>query len=155
MIRIIPYKTKYQPDFKRLNLAWLDQYGLTESHDLKVLNDPDGTIIDHGGCLFLAMDEDKVIGNAGLEKETGTTYELVKMTVDPAYRGRGISKILLDTCISKARELGATRLILYSNSQLTTALRLYEQYGFRHIPATGAPFLTADVKMELSLSPNP
>ena len=69
MIRIIPYETKYQPDFKRLNLAWLDQYGLTESHDLKVLNDPDGTIIDHGGCLFLAMDDDKVIGNAGLEKE--------------------------------------------------------------------------------------
>lgn len=155
MIRIIPYESRFQPDFKRLNLAWLDQYGLTESHDLKVLNDPEGTVLAHGGFLFLAMEDDKVIGNAGLERETETSFELVKMTVDPAFRGRGISKILLETCINKARTEGAARLILYSNSQLQVALRLYEQYGFRHIPATGAPFLTADVKMELSLSPNP
>lgn len=155
MIRIIPYEAKYRSDFKRLNLAWLDQYGLTESHDLKVLNDPEGTILAHGGCIFLAVDGETLIGNAGLERVEGQCYELVKMTVDAAYRGQGLSKVLLNACLEKARELGAEKLILYSNTQLTTALRLYEQYGFKHVPATGAPFLTADVKMELSLSPNP
>jgi hypothetical protein len=31
-------------------------------------------------------------------------------------------------------------------------LQLYEKYGFRHVAVTDAPFLTADVKMELDLN---
>ncbi|MDZ4794642.1 MAG: GNAT family N-acetyltransferase [Bacteroidota bacterium] len=152
LIEIIPYENKYQPDFKRLNLAWLDQYNLTESHDLEILDDPQGTVIQRGGCLFLALDGVKVIGTAGLWKESDTKYELIKMGVDSAYRGQGISKILLDRCLEEASNRGANKIILYSNSQLTTALKLYRQYGFKDVAVTDAPFLTADVKMELSLS---
>ena len=154
MISIIPYEKKYQPDFKRLNLEWLDKYGLTESHDLEVLNDPEGTVINRGGCIFLAMDAGKVIGTAGLWKENEKEYELVKMFVDTAYRGRGISKILLDKCLEEAGKRKASKIFLYSNSQLTTALELYKKYGFRHVEVINAPFLTADVKMELSLPAN-
>lgn len=152
MIELIKYENKYQPDFKRLNLEWLDKYNLTESHDLEVLNDPEGTVIARGGCIFLAKEGEEIIGTAGLWKESEEEYELVKMTVAPAYRGKGISKLLLERCLSAARELGAEKIILYSNSQLKTALGLYEKYGFHHVPVTGAPFLTADVKMELSLA---
>src|SRR5712672_1924091 len=115
MITIIAYDNKYQPAFKRLNLEWLDKYNLTESHDLEILDDPDGTVIAGGGRIFLAMDDNKVIGTAGLWKQK------------------------------------AKKIFLYSNSQLQTALKLYEKYGFRHVPVTGAPFVTADVKMELIL----
>lgn len=152
MIELITYESKYQPEFKRLNLEWLDKYNLTESHDLEVLNDPEGTVIARGGCIFLAKEGEEIIGTAGLWKESEEEYELVKMTVAPAYRGKGISKLLLERCLSAARELGAEKIILYSNSQLKTALGLYEKYGFHHVPVTGAPFLTADVKMELSLA---
>ncbi len=151
MTELIAYENKYQPDFKRLNLEWLDKYNLTESHDLEILNDPEGTVIARGGCIFLAREDEKIIGTAGLWKENEKEYELVKMTVDPAYRGKGISKQLLEHCLSAAKELGAEKITLYSNSQLKTALGLYEKFGFRHVPVTGAPFLTADVKMELSL----
>ncbi len=151
MIHIIDYAASYQPDFKRLNLEWLDKYGLTESHDLEILDDPEGTVIARGGFIFLAMDGDKVIGTAGLWKESGLEYELIKMAVDPQYRGRGISKLLLEECIGKARESGAVKISLFSNSQLSTALKLYQNYGFSHVAVTGAPFLTADVKMELHL----
>ena len=153
MITLIAYENKYQPDFKRLNLEWLDKYNLTESHDLEILYDPQGTVIERGGCIFLAMDGEKVIGTAGLWKENEKEYELVKMGVDKAYRGQGISKILLEKCLDEAKRLRAAKIFLFSNSQLQTALRLYEKYGFRHIAVTDAPFLTADVKMELSLSP--
>ena len=151
MIEIISYQDKYQPDFKRLNFEWLEKYNLTESHDLEILDDPEGTVIGGGGCIFLAMDGKKVIGTAGLWKENEQEYELVKMTVDPAYRGKGISKILLDRCLNAARKLGAKKIFLYSNSQLLAALKLYEKYGFRNVPVINAPFLTADVKMELDL----
>ncbi|HMK03446.1 MAG TPA: GNAT family N-acetyltransferase, partial [Ferruginibacter sp.] len=81
-------------------------------------------------------------------------YELVKMTVDPAYRGRGISKLLLDRCLAEAGKLKAEKVFLFSNSQLHAALKLYEKYGFQNVAVTDTVLLTADVKMELSLSPN-
>lgn len=152
MIEIIDYENKYQPDFKLLNLEWLEKFNLTESYDLEILDDPLGTIIAGGGCIFLAMDGEKVIGTAGLGKEKDKEYELVKMTVDPAYRGRGISKILMNRCLEEAKKLKADKVFLFSNSQLETALKLYEQYGFSRVEVTGTPLLTADVKMELSLS---
>ncbi|HEX7906130.1 MAG TPA: GNAT family N-acetyltransferase [Chitinophagaceae bacterium] len=151
MIEIIPYQNKYQPDFKRLNLEWLDKYNLTESHDLEILEDPGGTVIARGGCIFLAKEGDEIVGTAGLWKEDDKQYELVKMAVDPAYRGKGISKLLLNKCLAEAKQLNAGRIILFSNSQLKTALKLYEQYGFRHVAVEHSPFVTADVKMELIL----
>ena len=137
-----------------MNLEWLDKFNLTESHDLEILDDPQGTVIARGGCIFLAMDENKVIGTAGLWKESEGDFELIKMFVDSAYRGRGISKLLLDKCIDEAKQLGAKKMFLYSNSQLKTAIQLYKKYGFEDIPIVNAPFLTADIKMELSLSLN-
>lgn len=151
MISIIPYQDKYKPDFIRLNLEWLDKYKLTESHDLEILNDPEGKVLNGGGAIFLAMDGDKVVGTAGIAKDTGQVYELVKMAVDPEYQGKGISKTLLNECLSLAKSKGAKKIYLWSNSQLKTALSLYEKNGFRHVTPENSPLLTADVKMELIL----
>ena len=103
-MEIIEYENEYQADFKRLNLEWLDKYDLTESHDLEILNDPIGTVIDKGGYIFLAREAGRVIGTAGLWKKNAKEYELVKMSVDPAYRGRGTSKLLLDRCLDEAKK---------------------------------------------------
>lgn len=149
-IEIIEYSNEYQPDFYRLNLAWLDKYNLTESHDLMVLNDPAGTIINRGGYIWLAKAGDKIVGSAAIMNEGNDHYELAKMAVDDAWQGKGISKLLIEACINKAKAIGAEKLELFSNHQLTTAIRLYEKYGFRHVEVTGSPFETADVKMEMS-----
>ena len=154
MIHLIDYLPQYQPHFKSLNMEWLERYNVLETHDLEILDDPDGTVIAGGGCIYLAMDGDKVIGTAGLWKENEEEYELVKMAVDPDYRGQGISKLLLERCLDEARKRKASKIFLYSNSQLLTALKLYTKYGFHHVDVTNAPFLTADVKMELSLVSN-
>ncbi len=151
MIQIIPYSEKFHADFRRLNLEWLEKYNLVESHDLEVLDDPEGSVISRGGCIFMALDGEKAIGTAGLWKENEQEYELVKMSVDPAYRGQGVSKLLLNRCLEEAKANKAKKVFLFSNSQLKTALKLYEQYGFAHVDVTNAPFLTADVKMELHL----
>jgi putative acetyltransferase len=151
MIEIRNYESRYQQDFKRLNLEWLEKYNLTETHDLEILDDPEGTVTNGGGCIFLATDGEKVVGTAGLAKEHEGVYELVKMAVDPEYRGQGISKILLDRCLTEAKNLNAKKVFLFSNSQLQTAIKLYGKYGFRHVEVTDSPMLTADVKMELVL----
>lgn len=151
MIEIIDYDEKYASDFKKLNLEWLDKYNLTESHDLEVLNDPRGTILNKGGVIFLAKAGEDIVGTAALMKEHAGIYELAKMTVTPSWRGKGISKILIEKCITSARNLHAKKIILFSNSQLQTAIGLYRKFGFEHIPVEDSPFSTADVKMELLL----
>jgi putative acetyltransferase len=73
------------------------------------------------------------------------------MTVAKEYQKMGISRLLLATCIDKAKELKASKIILFSNHQLKAALGLYEKHGFQYIPVEHSPFLTADIKMELVL----
>lgn len=150
-VNIIEYSSQYHQDFRRLNLEWLDNYHLTESHDLMVLDDPQSTILDRGGFIWLAMVEDKVVGSAALMKEHKDEYELAKMAVTVDYRGKGISKQLIETCLKKANEIRAKKLTLFSNHQLQTALKLYEKYGFYYVEVEDSPFETADIKMELAL----
>lgn len=148
---IIQYQPGHHASFKQMNLEWLDHYNLTESHDLMILDDPQGTILNNGGYLWMAEADGGLVGSAGLMKEHEGVYELVKMGVTSDYRGKGISRLLIEKCLDKAREIGAKKLILFSNHQLETAIGLYEKYGFRHVPVTDSPMETADVKMELIL----
>ncbi len=148
MVTITEYEDKYAGDFRRLNIWWLEEYGLAESHDYEVLDDPRGVVLDGGGHIYLAMFEGRVIGTAALLKERGDDYELVKMSVDPEFQGKGISKLLIEKCLDKAREIGARKIFLFSSSKLQKAIRLYTKYGFKHVPVTDSPFVTSDVKME-------
>ena len=150
-VNIIEYSSRYHADFRKLNLEWLDKYNLTESHDLMVLDDPIGTILDTGGYIWLAQTDGLIVGTAALIKEHEGVFELAKMAVTAAYRGRGISKQLIEACLQKAKEIRAKKLTLFSNHQLLTALKLYEKYGFRHVEVKDSPFETADVKMELEI----
>jgi N-acetylglutamate synthase-like GNAT family acetyltransferase len=147
--QIIEYKDQHHEVFKALNTEWLERYNLLEPHDLEILNDPRSTILETGGAIFLASDRNQIIGTAALMKEHEGVFELVKMTVAPDYRGKGISKLLIEKCLEKAMELKAKKITLFSNHQLQAALALYKKYGFQHVPVVDSPFATADVKMEL------
>jgi putative acetyltransferase len=147
--KIIDYEDRHQPVFRELNIVWLDQYKLTESHDLEILNDPRKTILENGGFICLASDGTQVVGSAALIREHHGIYELAKMAVAETHRQKGISKLLLEKCLEKAKDFKAEKVILFSNHQLKAALGLYEKYGFRYVPVIDSPFLTADIKMEL------
>lgn len=151
MIELIEYTDNFQPQFYQLNIEWLDKYDLTESHDLEIMANPQQTIIDKGGFIWLAKNGNEIVGSAAIINEGHGVYELAKMTVAPASRGQGISNILIEACISKAKEMGAVKLELFSNHQLKTALKLYEKHGFTYVDVTNSPFTTADIKMERML----
>lgn len=150
-VTIIPYEDRYHEAFHRLNYLWLDKYNLLEPLDLMVLDDPKKMILDQGGYIWLARMNDEVIGTAALIKEHDNIYELAKMSVATEWQGKGISKLLIETCLHKAKEVGATKVELFSNHQLMAALKLYERYGFQYVEMKDSPFKTADVKMEFYL----
>lgn len=152
MATVVAYTSQHAKAFKSLNLQWLDQFGLTESHDLLILDNPREMIIDPGGFIFLAVESEQIVGTAALIKTGTHEFELAKMTVDTAHRGKGISKLLIEKCIAQAKQAGASHLHLVSNHQLKEAIALYEKYGFKHTPIKAGPFLTADISMELNLT---
>lgn len=148
-IEIIDYDRLYHSDFKRLNLDYLDKYNLTESHDMIILDNPEEIVLGRGGFLWLAKAGEEVVGTVGIMPEGHGIFELIKMCVAESWRGKGISKLLMETCLQKVKALGGKKLILFSNHQLQTALKLYTKYGFKNVEVTDSPFETADVKMEL------
>lgn len=154
MVEIIEYIDKYHADFKGLNLEYLDKYNLTESHDLIILDNPGEIILARGGYLWLAKAGEEIVGTVGIMPEGHGIFELIKMCVAESWRGRGISKLLMETCLQKVNEIGGKKIILFSNHQLQTALKLYEKYGFKNVEVKDSPFETADVKMELDLTPS-
>lgn len=151
MVEIIEYEEKYFQDFKKLNLEWLDKYQLTESHDLLILDNPQKMILERGGFIWLAKAEYEIIGSAAIVNEGEGIFQLAKLSVTQSWQGNSIGQLLIETCLLKVREVGAKKIVLFSNHQLTKALSLYKKYGFKHIEVVESPFLTSDVKMELVL----
>jgi len=58
-------------------------------------------------------------------------WPIVRMlVVDPAYRGRGAGRALMDECVNRARRDGAAVLALHTSPIMTAALTMYHRMGF-------------------------
>lgn len=99
----------------------------------------------------MAVFNEKIIGSVALERINDKEYTLAKMGVKPAYQGKKVGRLLLETAINKAQELNLESLFLYTNHQLVSALNLYLKYGFKFMPVNNAAFDRATVKMQLKL----
>ena len=148
---IIPYAPEYQPDFKRLNVAWISELFTVETHDLEQLDHPEDHILPNGGQILLARSGGEIIGTAAMIATENNTFELAKMSVAPAFQGRGIGKLLAVAAIDYARQTGARLVWLESNRKARAALELYRRVGFVEVPLKPSPYTRADVCMELTL----
>src|SRR5687768_6971246 len=118
MITIIPFEEKYSIDFKHLNLEWLRQYFAVEPYDEYQLSHPRQEIIEKGGYIFLAKEDQNIVGTVALMKEDDRSFEITKMSVTKDSQGKGIGKLLMDACIRIAKEKKWDRLFLHSNTLL-------------------------------------
>lgn len=149
-VEIIDYAAQYAADFKRLNIEWLERYFYVEALDDKVLSDPQSSILDAGGQIFLARLDGRIVGTCALIRAGGDAVELSKMAVTPACQGLGIARRLIERAFDAFEASGAALLFLESNSKLQPAIQLYESSGFAHVarPAGEAHYQRADVYME-------
>jgi putative acetyltransferase len=152
MMEIVDFQPHHAAAFRALNVAWISCYFTVEAKDLELLNDPAGKIIKAGGHILMAVEDGEAIGCCALIALQVGGFELAKMAVTEAHKGRGIGRELLSACVARARSTGAKRLYLETNSALGPALGLYRSFGFRQIePAEPSPYVRADVAMELWL----
>jgi putative acetyltransferase len=151
-MEIVDFHPDHAAAFKALNVAWITHYFALEPKDLEVLNDPVGKVIAPGGQILLALEDGAAIGCVALLNLKDGSFEVAKMAVTEAHKGRGIGRDLMAACIERARQAGATRLYLETNSTLAPALGLYRRFGFEVVqPSEPSPYARADVVMELRL----
>lgn len=68
---------------------------------------------------------ERVIGVCGLSIVWANLAEAASLAVDPAYRGKGIGRKLVEACIEEARQLGVRKIMT-----LTYEQAFFEKLGF-------------------------
>ena len=151
-MQIVDFRPELAGAFRALNEAWITTLFALEPKDELVLADPDGQIIARGGRVLFALEDGEAVGCCALMALPDTGFELAKMAVADAYKGRGLGRALMAAAVECAKSAGAPRLYLETNSGLAPALALYRSFGFTEVtPAEPSPYARADVCMELRL----
>lgn len=152
-VRVVPYQAEHREAFRALNLQWIETHFKVEQPDRDALGDPEGYILSKGGHIFVALAEGQPVGVCALvkRKDRKYPYELAKMAVSPEARGRNIGWRLGQAIIHKAREVGAKRIFLESNTVLGPAIGLYRKLGFVEVRGPQTPYERCNIQMELPL----
>lgn len=137
--------------FKDINYAWINKYFKVEQGDIDSLENPEKYFIATGGAVLLACRGDEIVGTTALKPIENDALELCKMGVSDAALGLGIGYAIGEAAIRKAKELGAKRVYLETNSSLNPALNLYKKLGFSRVENFTSPYVRADVAMEMYL----
>ncbi|MCZ6766455.1 MAG: GNAT family N-acetyltransferase [bacterium] len=151
-VKVSGWDPRYRDDFVRLNKAWVTKYFAVEEADRKHFEDPEKTIVAPGGDIVFLVENERCVGVCALIACGDGVYELAKMAVLESEIGRGLGDILIEATIQRARELGARRIFLLSNTLLTAAISLYSKHGFKTVRLGSHPdYDRADIEMAIDL----
>ena len=88
-----------------------------------------------GGGFLVAYAGSDAIGCGGFKRLDGETCEIKRMFLEPGWRGRGLSRGLLEAIEAAARDAGYRIARLDTGDRQPSAKRLYDTAGYRRIPA--------------------
>lgn len=151
---IVNCTPEYFEAFRNLNVEWISTYFKMEEADYKALDNPKEYILEKGGQILVALYENQPLGVCALLKtpERDYDFELAKMAVSPKAQGKNMGYLLGMACIERAKNLGATKIYLESNTLLRPAISLYNKLGFQKVAGYPTPYERANIQMLLKIN---
>jgi GNAT superfamily N-acetyltransferase len=110
-----------------------------------------GPYVPPRGGLWLARAHDVGVGCVALRPLDAHAAEVKRMYVDPAWRGRGVGRVLLETLIAGARTRAYDTLRLGTLHDMVVAQSLYRSLGFAPVARYRPDELVDTRFFELSL----
>ena len=86
--------------------------------------------MDKGGALWSTEAGGQIVGMVATIPHDMTTWEICRVYTHPSTHGSGLGQRLLSTAETHAREAGAKRLVLWSDTRFARAHRFYEKHGY-------------------------
>jgi molybdopterin-guanine dinucleotide biosynthesis protein A len=130
-IDIVPFEPEHADGFAELVVDTLREFGFVQDPVL------DGDLDDPGrtyAALWVALVDGDVVGSVALRHLEAGAYELKRMYLRSAQRGRGVGKELLTIAVAWARANGVRMIRLDTAEGMVAARRLYESFGFVRVP---------------------
>ena len=150
MINIIPANTPDRIDkAKTLFKEYADSLAFDldfQNFDAELDHFP-GQYSPPRGRLFLAVFENQAVGCVGLRDLGKGICEMKRLYVSPRFRGQKAGKMLAETVIQAAQDMGYDRMRLDTVPSMKSANMLYASLGFKKIepyrfnPIEGALYL--------------
>ncbi len=140
------WNERFEALVARIAADFIDQ--LEPSRESCWIAERDGTRL---GCVFLVQDREHSTPSL-------PTARLRLLLVEPSARGLGLGRTLVQQCTTFARSVEYRRIILWTNSVLTSARRIYERealpvsFAKNPTPPSGKDLVSRDWEL---LPPNP
>ena len=111
-----------------------------------------GAYTPPGGRLLLANYHSQLAGCIALRPLEPTICEMKRLYVRPAFRGKGVGRLLVDRIIAEARVIGYQSMRLDTVVQeMQDGVALYRRRGFREIPPYRTNPVGGVIYLELAL----
>jgi GNAT superfamily N-acetyltransferase len=120
---------------ERHGVLYASEFGWDQSFEALVAGIVAGFAADHDPLReagWIAEVDGRRAGSVFcMASDRAGVAKLRALLVEPAARGRGVGRLLVERCVSFARETGYARLELWTTADLEAAGRLYRASGFR------------------------
>jgi DNA-binding MarR family transcriptional regulator/GNAT superfamily N-acetyltransferase len=120
----------------RQGLIYEEEYGWDKTYEAlaaKILSEFVGRNDAANERAWIAERHGTILGSVYLMKEDADTARLRLLYVEPQARGLGLGKKLVSECTEFAQEAGYKRIVLWTQSTLTAARKLYVNEGYQLI----------------------
>ena len=85
---------------------------------------------------YVAEYNGEIMGGGGIYPTANLpadTCELVKLYLSASARGKGMGRVLLEKCITAAKQFRYKKIYLETMPELTIAIPMYEKFGFTYL----------------------